>query len=395
MQDQGVAAGRSDARARVAEAAGDASSGRPILVVSDTGRISADVASALRGRSVLCLRPRHLTPAVVTASRLAVVDVDLRLAVDTRGTVDSLALLSASPSLYVIDSGTAGVVESHPRLVPDAVLMRPFAPEALAQGLADLLRTVHASEEAHTAHARGSASVPAEAADCLAAAMRALSDAYAAVAADRPIDLSPFGSAANVFVGTLQEAAASNHTLDAFLRAIGRHHSPTLRHSVAVAANAVLFGIELSLGRRELALIAEAALLHDIGKAVVPLEVLDKPDRLDARETALIRTHPSEGERLLREGGGSVSPEIARVVRHHHEYLDGSGYPDGLKADFIPDIVRLMTVADIFTALVEERPYKTPTPPSQALDVLRRMADDGRLDPVIVGRFTEMIAGRR
>ena len=95
-----------------------------------------------------------------------------------------------------------------------------------------------------------------------------------------------------------------------------------------------------------------AATLHDIGKARIPLAILDKPARLDPGEEEIMRSHPVIGYELLK-GLAGITPEILDGVRHHHEYLDGSGYPDGLTAPKISDLVRLLTISDIFAALIE------------------------------------------
>ena len=95
-----------------------------------------------------------------------------------------------------------------------------------------------------------------------------------------------------------------------------------------------------------------AAMFHDIGKAKIPLAILDKPGRLDPDERALVESHPAAGYDVLKSNAG-ISPEILDAVRHHHEYLDGSGYPDGLCAESISDLVRILTISDIFAALIE------------------------------------------
>ncbi|WP_372422155.1 HD-GYP domain-containing protein [Salinarimonas chemoclinalis] len=361
----------------MADAVPGSASGTTILVVSDTGRMASDVATALRGRSVLCVRPRHVGPAIVSSIASAIVEADLRQVADVEAAIASYARLDGVPTVFVADAETARILSADPRFSARPILVRPLSPTAIEAALASLRAPVD------TPLAGG-----------VSAAILALTDAFADVSAGRPIAVAPFASASRCFVSALKVAAAADATLASFVRDIERHHSATLRHSLSVAMNAALFGLHLGLGRAELALVVEAALLHDIGKAIVPLEVLDKPGRLDPEELVAVRAHPSEGERLLKNASHPVAPEILRVVRHHHEYLDGSGYPDGLKEQGIPDIVRLMTVVDIFTALVEDRPYKTPMPHAQAVAILRGMTEDGKLDPAIVSRFVEMIEER-
>lgn len=127
--------------------------------------------------------------------------------------------------------------------------------------------------------------------------------------------------------------------------------------------------------------------LHDIGKMGIPDKVLLKPGKLDASERAIMETHVDIGLRMIGRIVGPDAPrqlpdsEILRNIIHcHHEYLDGSGYPRGLKGDDIPLEARIVTVADIFDALTATRPYKQVWTPAQALAELDRMADAGQLD---------------
>jgi HD-GYP domain-containing protein (c-di-GMP phosphodiesterase class II) len=151
------------------------------------------------------------------------------------------------------------------------------------------------------------------------------------------------------------------------------------------------FGLSLGLARLDIERMYSAAMFHDIGKARIPLAVLDKPGRLDAEERALIETHPAAGYDVLK-GNAGVSPEILDVVRHHHEYLDGSGYPDKLGAASISDIVRMMTISDIFAALIEHRHYKPPMPREQAYEIIKGM--QGKLEQPLVAAFREVALKR-
>src|SRR4029453_19021291 len=102
-----------------------------------------------------------------------------------------------------------------------------------------------------------------------------------------------------------------------------------------------------------------AATLHDVGKAGIPLEILDKPGALDDGEMALMQGHAVLGYDALC-GVKGISAEVLDAVRHHHEFLDGTGYPDRLRGAEIGDLVRVLTIADIFAALIEARAYRPP-----------------------------------
>ncbi|MXN63717.1 HD domain-containing protein [Stappia sp. GBMRC 2046] len=157
------------------------------------------------------------------------------------------------------------------------------------------------------------------------------------------------------------------------VKAVNLHHDPTCRHSIAVAGYAVALGQALDLAEEDLRLLAMAGLLHDLGKMLIPVSLLDKAGRLDYGDIARIRQHPELGAKILRMQGG-VEPAVVRAVRSHHEYLDGSGYPFGLKGERISPLSRMLTIADIFTALTERRAYKPEKSPSEAIAIMAGMA---------------------
>jgi putative nucleotidyltransferase with HDIG domain len=176
-----------------------------------------------------------------------------------------------------------------------------------------------------------------------------------------------------------------------WIETVRRHHEGTYQHCLLVAGITVDFGFSLGMAKADIERLYSAAMFHDIGKARIPLTLLDKPDRLDDRERALIETHPAVGFEILKKNS-SVSPEILDAVRHHHEYLDGSGYPDALCADSISDIVRILTISDIFSALIERRPYRSTMPREQAYDIIRGM--HGKLEKPLVEAFREVALNR-
>jgi HD-GYP domain-containing protein (c-di-GMP phosphodiesterase class II) len=114
------------------------------------------------------------------------------------------------------------------------------------------------------------------------------------------------------------------------------------------------------------------------------LSILDKPGQLDPDEEKVMRRHPLIGYELLKDLP-DISPEILDGVRHHHEYLDGSGYPDGLTAPEISDLVRLLTISDIFAALVESRSYRPAISRQDAYKILCSMV--GKLEGSLVSAF--------
>lgn len=178
--------------------------------------------------------------------------------------------------------------------------------------------------------------------------------------------------------------------LSTWLDEVRRYHEGTFQHCLLVTGVAVAFALDVGFSETDVSRLGMAATLHDIGKARIPLSILDKPGRLDPDEEAIIRRHPAIGYDLLK-GVSGISPEILDGVRHHHEYLDGSGYPDGLKGSQISDLVRLLTISDIFAALVESRSYRAPMPRPAAYDILCSM--EGKLEGALVKAFRKVALG--
>jgi HD-GYP domain-containing protein (c-di-GMP phosphodiesterase class II) len=137
-----------------------------------------------------------------------------------------------------------------------------------------------------------------------------------------------------------------------------------------------------------LAKLGMGLLLHDIGKMVVPAEVLDKPARLDAEEWTLMRTHPDAGVALL--DAGTVSPLVRSVVRDHHERWDGTGYPRGLSAAQIGEVPRIAAIADVFDAVTSQRPCAAAEPAHVGVRIIAGGAGTA-FDPAVVGVFRTVV----
>lgn len=172
--------------------------------------------------------------------------------------------------------------------------------------------------------------------------------------------------------------------MDEWLKTVRLHSSYTYRHVMLVTGFAAAFGLTLGFSEKDKERLTMGALIHDIGKVKVSIKILDKPGKLNARELEQMRRHTIEGAQILRRDS-YFDDEMISVAHHHHEFLDGSGYPDQLKSEEIPDIVRIMTVIDIYSALVEARSYKESMPVDKAYDILIEMGE--KLDQGIVRAF--------
>lgn len=214
----------------------------------------------------------------------------------------------------------------------------------------------------------------------------AIGSMFSAVVSGKPVDVRGAKDAASGIADNIAEGGLSN-----WLETVRRHHEGTYQHCLLVTGVATDFGLSLGLGRRDMERLYSAAIFHDIGKAKIPLAILDKPGQLDAEERATIETHPAAGWQVLK-GNPGISPEILDAVRHHHEYLDGSGYPDALCAPRITDIVRILTISDIFSALIENRPYRPTMPREQAYEIIQGM--QGKLERPLVVAFRDVALNR-
>ena len=184
--------------------------------------------------------------------------------------------------------------------------------------------------------------------------------------------------------------AIKHSSLREWLTTVGCHHVGSYRHCLFVTGFAVAFAQHLGMREDDQRRLARAALLHDVGKAFIPVAILDKPGALTDEEMGEIRKHPRRGYDALAAQGG-FPPEMLDVVLHHHEFLDGTGYPNGLRGDQISDIVRLITIVDIHSALVEKRAYRKPFAHAKAFAMMEAM--EGKLDQHLLQAFRPVALG--
>ena len=163
----------------------------------------------------------------------------------------------------------------------------------------------------------------------------------------------------------------------------------TYMHSVAVCAMMVGLAKQLGLDEAQTRAAGMAGLLHDLGKAMMPMEVLNKPGKLSPAEFNVIKTHPTEGYRQLLKVP-SLDPLVLDVCLHHHEKTDGSGYPKGLKGDQISLFAKMGAVCDVYDAITSNRPYKSGWDPAESL---RKMAEwaNGHFDGKVFQAFVKSL----
>ncbi len=174
----------------------------------------------------------------------------------------------------------------------------------------------------------------------------------------------------------------------ALVEAVEAKDPYTRGHTQRVAELSVLIGQDIGYSAEELKVLNQAAMLHDIGKIGIPDSVLNKPGKLTDAEFDLIKEHPARGHRIIQHAR-SLQREMSGV-RHHHERIDGSGYPDGLKGDEIPLDARIIAVADVFDALTSHRPYRAAWSVERALNIIDQEAGS-KLDPACAASLHRVI----
>ena len=163
----------------------------------------------------------------------------------------------------------------------------------------------------------------------------------------------------------------------------------TQGHCQRLAAYATRMGRALGLDEADLAALERGGFLHDIGKIAVPDRVLLKDGKLDPQESRVMREHPIVGDAICT--GLRSLQNVRPIVRHHHERLDGSGYPDGLKNAQVPLLAQIIGIVDVFDALTTDRPYHSAVSPDEALGVVADEASKGWRDRSLVDAFSDVV----
>ena len=322
---------------------------------------------------------RELTASTLEHRQAIVVDIDLAL-------LDSVALLRqalkpgkmSGAFLFGVEAGARAHASRAQAAALGAkiLLPRPMQPADVLAALAEL--NIDVPPAAPTlADQPGGASI--------IAAGRVLDQAFKTISSGEAVDMRGAIDAGRELIAGVGSAGLSG-----WLDTVRGHHEGTFQHCLVVTGAAVAYARAANIPERGQLTLIVAALLHDIGKAELPVEILDKPGKLTAAEFDIIKTHPRIAEAHLQRQN-NVPPAIVDAVAHHHEYLDGSGYPDGLAGTQISPMTRILTVCDIYGALLERRAYKEPKPPAQAVLILVDMARLGKIDYNIVRQLAQTV----
>jgi putative nucleotidyltransferase with HDIG domain len=352
---------------------------RRLLLASDRGDQSSELAGILRSVSqVDTISTSEIPDAPAGDLSGIVVDITLRSPESVQLVRNKLRAEAyrEMPRLFVLaDALHHGSMQAWALGATDTIA-RPFD----AQGILQRIRAAFPDSEGFDETDRGKAlNRGVEAAHAVMVKM------FEKLPAGVPLQFSDIVAAETKILKAIKHSS-----LREWLTTVGCHHTATYRHCLFVTGFAVAFAQHLGMREDDQRRLARAALLHDVGKAFIPVAILDKPGELNDAEMAEMREHPRRGfEALARQGG--FPPEMLDVVLHHHEFLDGTGYPDGLRGKEISDIVRLTTMVDIYAAMVEKRPYRLQFTHARAFSMMEEMGD--KLDQHLLQAFLPVAFG--
>jgi putative nucleotidyltransferase with HDIG domain len=352
---------------------------RRLLLASDRSDQSIELATILQSVSeVDTISTSDIPDAPANDFSGIVVDINLRSAESVQRVRNKLRTEAyrEMPRLFVLaDALHHGSMQAWALGATDTI-SRPFD----AQGILQRIRSAFPNTQGFDATDRGKALNRG-----VSAAHEVMVKIFQKLPAGVPLTFKDIVEAENKILKAIKHCS-----LREWLTTVGCHHNDSYRHCLFVTGFAVAFAQHLGMREDDQRRLARAALLHDVGKAFVPVAILDKPDTLSDAETVEIRKHPRLGYDVLAAQGG-FPPEMLDVVLHHHEFLDGTGYPDGLSGNQISDIVRLTTIVDIYAALVEKRAYRLPFTHAKAFAIMEQM--DGKLDQHLLHAFRPVTLG--
>ena len=187
--------------------------------------------------------------------------------------------------------------------------------------------------------------------------------------------------------GEIEALIDSNSAAMLSVARLKAHDDYTYMHSVAVCALMLALAKQLKLDEAQVKLAGVGGLMHDLGKGFMPLEVLNKPGRLTDAEFTTMKSHPAVGAKVLQNS--NAAPEVVDIALHHHEKMDGTGYPRGLKGEEISLFARMGAICDVYDAVTSRRPYKAAWCPAQSI---RDMASwEGHFDKIIFNAFVKSV----
>jgi putative nucleotidyltransferase with HDIG domain len=351
---------------------------RRLLLASDRSDRSSELAGILQTVGQVDMVATADIPAAPGDLSGVVVDINLRSPESVQLVRNKLSknAYRETPRLFVLADALHHATMQAWALGATDTISRPFD----AQTILQRIRAAFPDSSGYDATDRGKALNRG-----VEAAHAVMVKIFDRLPAGEPLKFDDIVAAENKIIKAIKHSS-----LREWLTTVGCHHNETYRHCLFVTGFAVSFAQQLGMREDDQRRLARAALLHDVGKAFIPVAILDKPGELTEEEKAVVREHPRRGYDALSAQGG-FPPEMLDVILHHHEFLDGTGYPDGLSGGQISDIVRLTTIVDIYAALVEKRAYRLQFTHVKAFSEMEKM--DGKLDKHLLQAFRPVAFG--
>ncbi|SRR5579859_1268261 len=283
--------------------------------------------------------------------------------------------LNNIPVVYIADRQDTRLRDQLLLLGVKAVLVKPLDPRAVMAVATDLLTSdVEKSWQELPPHQR----------KVLEDTLSAFNNMARGLANGQPPEIGPINEACSSLVD-----AMAQHELAPLLQKIRNHDNYTFVHSMRFAAFIGLFARAIGLPKPMQIQVACGGLLHDMGMMIVPPYVMYKQSALTPEEWKQVRNHVATGHRLL-QAMGQVSKGVEIIVTQHHERLDGSGYPNGLKGDQLNELARMAGIIDVFCALTDRRPHKNPMSAESAFETMATTMG-GQIDLALLPRFREIL----
>jgi len=271
-------------------------------------------------------------------------------------TMRQVSVLSQVPVLYIADSIDQDPIQAALSAGASGYLVKPYRRSSLIKQISSLL---------NAAIEKKWESLPPLQAKALTGTVEAFNNLSDLIASGEPIPYEDVTDSCQPLVD-----AVKKNEFKSILVNVKDHDNYSYSHSLRVATLLSLFGTAAGLKGDDLLVLASGGLLHDAGKMTIPHDVLNKPGRLDEAEFAVMKSHvPHTVSFLL--NNPEIPKSVIDIAAQHHEKLDGTGYPNGLKGKELNELARMASIVDVFSALTDRRVYKPPMEPEKAMRIMR------------------------
>lgn len=351
-----------------------------IFIISGNPKHLHDVSEALKSFYIVhAFSDVHEISEALSAFRptALIVDADLspggglRFMLGLRG----VAAYADLPIVFTARKGALEQIETSRNMVHVKTLVKPYLFSELLKAISD---QVNAQVENQWATLK-----PVQQA-ALENTLSSFNSVADLIAEGKPLPYKDIQTSCDPLVSAVQSGDYKE-----LLQGVKGHDNYSYVHSLRVATFLTLFGDFLGIKGEDMRILATGGVLHDVGKMMIPHQVLNKPGKLEPDELVVMRSHVTETISFL-ENTPEIPRGVAIIAGQHHEKLDGTGYPYGLKGKELNELARIACIIDIFSALTDRRCYKPPMTPVEAMKIMEGMGD-GHLDPHFLRSFKELL----